>query len=110
MKEGPEYLFELGEALGEGFTVLGLKTGQYRMEGSVLMIKDEAKSRVTWVSAGAGGALEETVKNAFTLALGEGSAAKVSLGYLNDTLDVYKRQDLLRLGEPPPGVRCGNQE
>ena len=30
--------------------------------------------------------MEETVKNAFTLALGEGSAAKVSLGYLNDTL------------------------
>ena len=86
MKEGPEYLFELGEALGEGFTVLGLKTGQYRMEGSVLMIKDVAISRVTWVSAGAGGALEETVKNAFTLALGEGSAANVSLGYLNDTL------------------------
>lgn len=86
MKEGPEYLFELGEALGKGFTVLGLKTGQYRMEGSVLMIKDVAISRVTWVSAGAGGALEETVKNAFTLALGEGRAANVSLGYLNDTL------------------------
>ena len=33
-----------------------------------------------------GGALEETVKNAFTLALGEGSAANVSLGYLNGTL------------------------
>ena len=86
MKEGPEYLFELGAELGEGFTVLGLERGQYRIEGSVLTIKDGAISRVTWVSAGAGGELEETVKNAFTLALGEGSAANVSLGYLNGTL------------------------
>ena len=86
MKEGPEYLFELGAELGEGFSVLGLERGQYRIEGSVLTIKDGAISRVTWVSAGAGGALEETVKNAFTLALGKGSAANVSLGYLNGTL------------------------
>ncbi|AYR34921.1 autotransporter domain-containing protein [Akkermansia muciniphila] len=86
MKEGPEYLFELGAELGEGFSVLGLERVQYRIEGSVLTIKDGAISRVTWVSAGAGGALEETVKNAFTLALGTGSAANVSLGYLNGTL------------------------
>ena len=59
---------------------MGLERGQYSIEGRVLMIKDVAISRVTWVSAGAGGALEETVKNAFTLALGEGSAANVSLG------------------------------
>ena len=77
---------DLGAELGEGFTVLGLERGQYSIEGRVLMIKDVAISRVTWVSAGAGGALEETVKNAFTLALGEGSAANVSLGYLNGTL------------------------
>ncbi|WPK61921.1 autotransporter outer membrane beta-barrel domain-containing protein [Akkermansia muciniphila] len=77
---------DLGSNLGTNFTVLGLETGQYRIEGSVLTIKDGAISRVTWVSAGAGGALEETVKNAFTLALGEGSAANVSLGYLNGTL------------------------
>ncbi|MFR8344817.1 MAG: beta strand repeat-containing protein [Akkermansia muciniphila] len=77
---------DLGSNLGANFTVLGLETGQYRIEGSVLTIKDGAISRVTWVSAGAGGALEETVKNAFTLALGKGSAANVSLGYLNGTL------------------------
>ncbi|QHV09979.1 autotransporter domain-containing protein [Akkermansia muciniphila] len=77
---------DLGSNLGANFTVTGLDTGQYRIEGSVLTIKDGAISRVTWVSAGAGGALEETVKNAFTLALGEGSAANVSLGYLNGTL------------------------
>ncbi len=77
---------DLGAELGEGFSVLGLDTGQYRIEGSVLTIEDGAISSVTWVSAGAGGALEETVKNAFTLALGEGSAANVSLGYLNGTL------------------------
>ena len=80
------YTFDLGNNLDTNFTVLGLDTGQYRIEGSVLTIEDEAISRVTWVSAGAGGALEETVKNAFTLALGEGSAANVSLGYLNGTL------------------------
>ena len=80
------YTFDLGNNLGTNFTVLGLETGQYRIEGSVLTIKDGAISRVTWVSAGAGGALEETVKNAFTLALGEGRAANVSLGYLNGTL------------------------
>ena len=80
------YTFDLGNNLDMNFTVLGLETGQYRIEGSVLTIKDGAISRVTWVSAGAGGALEETVKNAFTLALGEGSAANVSLGYLNGTL------------------------
>ena len=80
------YTFDLGNNLGTNFTVLGLETGQYRIEGSVLTIKDGAISRVTWVSAGAGGALEETVKNAFTLALGKGSAANVSLGYLNGTL------------------------
>ncbi|QHV09354.1 autotransporter domain-containing protein [Akkermansia muciniphila] len=80
------YTFDLGNNLGTNFTVTGLDTGQYRIEGSVLTIKDGAISRVTWVSAGAGGALEETVKNAFTLALGEGSAANVSLGYLNGTL------------------------
>ena len=77
---------DLGAELGEGFSVLGLERGQYRIEGSVLTIKDGAISRVTWVSAGAGGELEETVKNAFTLALGEGRAANVSLGYLNGTL------------------------
>ena len=77
---------DLGSNLGANFTVTGLDTGQYRIEGSVLTIKDGAISRVTWVSAGAGGALEETVKNAFTLALGKGSAANVSLGYLNGTL------------------------
>jgi len=77
---------DLGSNLGANFTVLGLETGQYRIEGSVLTIKDGAISRVTWVSAGAGGALEETVKNAFTLALGKGRAANVSLGYLNGTL------------------------
>ena len=77
---------DLGSNLGANFTVLGLERGQYRIEGSVLTIKDGAISRVTWVSAGAGGALEETVKNAFTLALGKGSAANVSLGYLNGTL------------------------
>ena len=81
-----EYTFDLGNNLGPNFTVLGLETEQYRIEGSVLTIKDGAISRVTWVSAGAGGALEETVKNAFTLALGEGRAANVSLGYLNGTL------------------------
>ena len=81
-----EYTFDLGNNLGTNFTVLGLETGQYRIEGSVLTIEDEAISRVTWVSAGAGGTLEKTVKNAFTLALGEGSAANVSLGYLNGTL------------------------
>ena len=80
------YTFDLGNNLGPNFTVLGLETEQYRIEGSVLTIKDGAISRVTWVSAGAGGALEETVKNAFTLALGEGRAANVSLGYLNGTL------------------------
>ncbi|QHV49375.1 autotransporter domain-containing protein [Akkermansia muciniphila] len=77
---------DLGSNLGANFTVTGLDTGQYRIEGSVLTIEDEAISRVTWVSAGAGGTLEKTVKNAFTLALGEGSAANVSLGYLNGTL------------------------
>ena len=77
---------DLGAELGEGFSVLGLETGQYRIEGSVLIIEGEAISSVTWVSAGAGGELEETVKNAFTLALGEGRAANVSLGYLNGTL------------------------
>jgi len=80
------YTFDLGNNLGTNFTVLGLETGQYRIEGSVLTIEDEAISRVTWVSAGAGGTLEKTVKNAFTLALGEGRAANVSLGYLNGTL------------------------
>ena len=80
------YTFDLGNNLGTNFTVLGLETGQYRIEGSVLTIEDGAISRVTWVSAGAGGELEETVKNAFTLALGERSAANVSLGYLNGTL------------------------
>ncbi|AYR28717.1 autotransporter outer membrane beta-barrel domain-containing protein [Akkermansia muciniphila] len=77
---------DLGAELGEGFTVLGLETGQYRIEGRTLIIEGEAISRVTWVSAGAGGTLEKTVKNAFTLALGEESAANVSLGYLNGTL------------------------
>ncbi|AYR35547.1 autotransporter domain-containing protein [Akkermansia muciniphila] len=77
---------DLGSNLGANFTVTGLERVQYRIEGSVLTIKDGAISRVTWVSAGAGGALEETVKNAFTLALGTGSAANVSLGYLNGTL------------------------
>ena len=80
------YTFDLGNNLGTNFTVLGLEREQYSIEGRVLMIKDVAISRVTWVSAGAGGALEETVKNAFTLALGEGRAANVSLGYLNGTL------------------------
>ncbi|WP_257228559.1 autotransporter domain-containing protein [Akkermansia muciniphila] len=80
------YTFDLGNNLGTNFTVLGLETGQYRIEGSVLIIEGEAISSVTWVSAGAGGELEETVKNAFTLALGEGRAANVSLGYLNGTL------------------------
>ena len=77
---------DLGAELGEGFSVLGLDTGQYRIEGRTLIIEGEAISSVTWVSAGEGGELEETVKNAFTLALGEGSAANVSLGYLNGTL------------------------
>ena len=86
MKEGSEYLFELGAELGEGFSVLGLETGQYRIEGRTLIIEGEAISSVTWVSAGEGGELEETVKNAFTLALGEERAANVSLGYLNGTL------------------------
>ena len=80
------YTFDLGNNLGTNFTVLGLETRQYRIEGSVLTIEDGAISRVTWVSAGAGGTLEKTVKNAFTLALGERSAANVSLGYLNGTL------------------------
>ena len=80
------YTFDLGNNLGTNFTVLGLETGQYRIEGSVLIIEGEAISSVTWVSAGEGGELEETVKNAFTLALGEGRAANVSLGYLNETL------------------------
>ena len=80
------YTFDLGNNLSTNFTVLGLERGQYRIEDSVLTIEDGAISRVTWVSAGAGGELEETVKNAFTLALGEGSAANVSLGYLNGTL------------------------
>ena len=80
------YTFDLGSNLGAKFTVLGLETGQYRIEGSVLIIEGEAISSVTWVSAGEGGELEETVKNAFTLALGEGRAANVSLGYLNGTL------------------------
>ena len=80
------YTFDLGNNLGTNFTVLGLETGQYRIEGSVLIIEGEAISSVTWVSAGEGGELEETVKNAFTLALGEGRAANVSLGYLNGTL------------------------
>ncbi len=77
---------DLGSNLGANFTVTGLETGQYRIEGSVLTIEDGAISSVTWVSAGEGGELEETVKNAFTLALGEESAANVSLGYLNGTL------------------------
>ena len=77
---------DLGAELGEGFSVLGLERGQYRIEGSVLTIEGEAISSVTWVSAGEGGELEETVKNAFTLALREGRAANVSLGYLNGTL------------------------
>ena len=77
---------DLGAELGEGFSVLGLDTGQYRIEGRTLIIEGEAISSVTWVSAGEGGELEETVKNAFTLALGEGRAANVSLGYLNGTL------------------------
>ena len=77
---------DLGAELGEGFSVLGLETGQYRIEGRTLIIEGEAISSVTWVYAGEGGELEETVKNAFTLALGEGSAANVSLGYLNGTL------------------------
>ena len=77
---------DLGAELGEGFSVLGLDTGQYRIEGRTLIIEGEAISSVTWVSAGEGGELEETVKNAFTLALGAGSAANVSLGYLNGTL------------------------
>ena len=80
------YTFDLGNNLDTNFTVLGLETGQYRIEGSVLIIEGEAISSVTWVSAGEGGELEETVKNAFTLALGEGRAANVSLGYLNGTL------------------------
>ena len=80
------YTFDLGNNLDTNFTVLGLERGQYSIEGRVLTIEDVAISRVTWVSAGAGGALEETVKNAFTLALGEGSATNVSLGYLNGTL------------------------
>ncbi|WP_343028648.1 autotransporter outer membrane beta-barrel domain-containing protein [Akkermansia muciniphila] len=80
------YTFDLGSNLGANFTVTGLDTGQYRIEGSVLIIEGEAISSVTWVSAGEGGELEETVKNAFTLALGEGRAANVSLGYLNGTL------------------------
>ena len=80
------YTFDLGNNLGTNFTVLGLERRQYRIEDSVLTIEDGAISRVTWVSAGAGGELEKTVKNAFTLALGEGSAANVSLGYLNGTL------------------------
>ena len=80
------YTFDLGNNLGTNFTVLGLETGQYRIEGSVLTIEGEAISSVTWVSAGEGGELEETVKNAFTLALGEERAANVSLGYLNGTL------------------------
>ena len=80
------YTFDLGNNLGTNFTVLGLETRQYRIEGSVLIIEGEAISSVTWVSAGEGGELEETVKNAFTLALGEGRAANVSLGYLNGTL------------------------
>ena len=80
------YTFDLGSNLGANFTVTGLETGQYRIEGSVLTIEDGAISSVTWVSAGEGGELEETVKNAFTLALGEESAANVSLGYLNGTL------------------------
>ena len=80
------YTFDLGNNLGTNFTVLGLETGQYRIEGSVLIIEGEAISSVTWVSAGEGGELEKTVKNAFTLALGEGRAANVSLGYLNGTL------------------------
>ena len=77
---------DLGAELGEGFSVLGLETGQYRIEGRTLIIEGEAISSVTWVSAGEGGELEETVKNAFTLALGKGRAANVSLGYLNGTL------------------------
>ena len=81
-----EYTFDLGNNLGTNFTVLGLETGQYRIEGRTLIIEGEAISSVTWVSAGEGGELEETVKNAFTLALGEGRAANVSLGYLNGTL------------------------
>ena len=80
------YTFDLGNNLGTNFTVLGLETGQYRIEGRTLIIEGEAISSVTWVSAGEGGELEETVKNAFTLALGEGRAANVSLGYLNGTL------------------------
>ncbi|MCI5894793.1 MAG: autotransporter domain-containing protein, partial [Akkermansia muciniphila] len=63
------YTFDLGSNLGANFTVTGLDTGQYRIEGSVLTIEDGAISSVTWVSAGEGGELEETVKNAFTLAL-----------------------------------------
>ena len=87
LEEGEQgYTFDLGAELGEGSSVLGLESGKYKIEGSVLTIENGAISRVAWVSAGTGGALEETVKNAFTLALGEGSAANVSLGYLNGTL------------------------
>ncbi|WP_300827533.1 autotransporter domain-containing protein, partial [uncultured Akkermansia sp.] len=86
VEEDQGYTFDLGSNLGSNFTVTGLATGQYSIEGSVLTIEEGAISSVTWVSAGAAGALEETVKNAFTLTLGEGNAANVSLGYLDGTL------------------------
>ena len=86
VEEDQGYTFDLGSSLGSNFTVTGLATGQYSIEGSVLTIEEGAISSVTWVSAGAAGTLEETVKNAFTLTLGEGNAANVSLGYLDGTL------------------------
>ena len=86
VEEDQGYTFDLGSSLGSNFTVTGLATGQYSIEGSVLTIEEGAISSVTWVSAGAAGALEETIKNAFTLTLGEGNAANVSLGYLDGTL------------------------
>ena len=39
-----EYTCDLGNNLGPNFTVLGLETEQYRIEGSVLTIKDGAIS------------------------------------------------------------------
>ncbi len=85
---------DLGAELGEGFSVLGLDTGQYRIEGSVLTIEDGAISSVTWVSAGEGGELEETVKNAFTLALGEGECGQRQPGISERDPDDQRGQSL----------------
>ncbi|WP_240043124.1 MULTISPECIES: autotransporter domain-containing protein, partial [unclassified Akkermansia] len=83
--DGQKYTFDLGSILNTNFSVTGLNSDQYNINGSTLTINEGAIASVTWVSAGADGTLEKTIKNAFTLSL-DGTATNVSLGYLNGTL------------------------